>query len=233
MIASYAAFMTGRSFQVLGDGTASGIFREMKDENGGSQSLFEEGAKSKNPMFLRAAEDIFTCALPWMKVPEGDGLQDLQAADPTKKTIEERCMAGKRKYEKLNIGAIKFIPWEKEKGTSEQAGNNSGLQTVAGGFAEKGREPLRYGIIRLPFRMPIPFKIGGDFGEYAQGEVFVPVLLNPGLRVKLVKNEGKQNNDFENTEFEDSKSSSPPPSVGAEQNPPPEEDSSFNVDQNK
>lgn len=202
MIATYATFMAARSFQVLGDGTGADFFIEtLTGEEGDYQRFMQEMEESKNPAFVRVAEDIFTCGLPWMSAPRDDVLER-QSANEQERTIEERCMSAKRKYDTLNIGDMAFIPFDpSQDDLKEKNGEVTGMETVLAGYAEKGREPLRFGVLKLPYRTPIVF----DFfnltgGKLSQGEIFVPVLLNPGLRIKLQKaKEGDPEEDFKNS----------------------------------
>jgi len=204
MIATYSAFMAGRSFQVLGDETSANLFVEATDLSGDQgQPFLAEMNGAKYPAFFRVAEDIFTCALPWMSAPQDDALEDLPNKDPDKITIDDRCMSGRRKYETLNIGNITFTPWEPG-GTASAAlgGNQSGLETVTDAFSEPGRDPLKYGVLRLPYRTPILFDFTGAFGgQFHSNEVFVPLLLNPGLDIKLEEGDGNEEKDFESSAF--------------------------------
>lgn len=208
MVATYATFMAARSFQVLGDGTGADAFYETTTgEIGQYQRFLQEMEESKNPAFVRVAEDIFTCALPWMNAPREDVLEN-QSTNNQERTIEERCMSAKRKYDTLNIGDMAFIPFDPNQDElKEKNGEVTGMETVLGGFSEKGRDPLRYGVLKLPYRTPIIF----DFfnltgGQLSQGEIFVPVLLNPGLRIKLKKAEdGDPNADFKNSALKEQK----------------------------
>ena len=75
------------------------------------------------------------------------------------------------------------------------------LNEVTGGFSEKNRKPLRYGIMSIKYRMPILFNPYGAFGANGEepiirDEVFVPVLLNPGLSEGL-KEADKSKKDFD------------------------------------
>lgn len=206
MVATYAAFMAGRSFQVLGDQTGSELFQENGNKEGGESSEFlAEMKASKYPGFFRVAEDIFTCALPWMAAPQGDRLQAL-AQDEQEKTVDERCAAGKRKYETFNVGTPVFIPWDPSGSKSASLmDDSSGLEKVKEGFTEQGRDPLRYGVLRLAYRTPLIFPIMADSptAKFHSGEVFVPVLLNPGLRIELKKDDGSRDGeeDFANSTF--------------------------------
>ncbi len=212
MIATYAAFMAGRSFQVLGDQTGTAFFKESLDENGSNpQEFLAEMKNAKNMGFIRVAEDIYTCALPWMRVPKEDELNPIQIKNPEEgPTAQERCLSGNRKYEKLNIGEMSFKPWNEEQERAVDSGDSSGLIPVKGGFAEErqldpsgqdevlganARDPLRYGILELPFRTPVLFGFGlTDSRDQPifQSRVTVPVLLNPGLQIKLEKGDNEQ-----------------------------------------
>jgi hypothetical protein len=209
-IATYAAFMAARSFQVLGDQTGAQAFLEMVSLDGDqTQRFMQEFEGSKYPAFFRVAEDIFTCGLPWMSVPDGDAEGSL-LQDDREKSTEERCMSGKRKYATLNIGEISFAPFDPEDNGSLLSADQSGLEDVAGGFAEDGRNPLRYGVLRLPYRSPILFDPMGTInGRLYQGEIYVPALLNPGLSIELKEgsnndaNEAFKNSALKNEEGSD------------------------------
>ena len=195
-IATYAAFMAGRSYQVFGDQTGADFFDEAGEKK---QKLLGD---QKTVTALRVAEDIFTCSLPWVKVPEGDAQSTFNPLD-TKKDPTSRCMEGKRKYETTNIGkTIKFSPFDKDKVESFQ--KKPQLNEVVGGYSETGRKPMRYGILSIKYRTPVlfnpmnvfynqsasagktpdalmPVRKGSDGELLIYDEVFVPILLNPGL----------------------------------------------------
>jgi len=216
MVATYAAFMAGRSFQVLGDQTGAEFYQEnaSKEDGGIPQNFLNEMKDSKYPGFFRVAEDIFTCALPWMAAPAGDRLQNITDTD-REKTIDERCAAGKRKYETFNVGTPVFIPWDPAGSKSSFFDQTSGLEKVNESFTEVGRDPLRYGVLRITYRTPLIFPMPElqyvdsrdrprNTAEFHTGEVFVPVLLNPGLRIELKKAEGGDaEKDFENSAFKE------------------------------
>jgi len=209
MIATYAAFMAGRSFQVLGDQAGASFFMEALDDNGGrTQEFLAEYKDAKNKAFVRVAEDIYTCALPWMTVPRADETESMRMQNPQEgPTTEERCRSGKRKYETLNIGQIAFKAWNEEQERAIDRGDSSGMILVKGGFAEgrrwdaereeesltdQARNPLSYGILELPFRTPILFGFGYSVDGKTplfQSQVSVPVLLNPGLAITLEKDD--------------------------------------------
>lgn len=200
MIATYAAFMAGRSYQVFGDQTGASYFEEMKSKSislgGGAKSNTLLGDTGKTVTAFRVAEDIFTCSLPWMTVPQGDGT----ASTGGGRDFASRCQEGKRKYENTNIGrVISFAPFEKD--ASSMVKKATQLNEVTGGFSEKNRKPLRYGIMSIKYRMPILFNPYGAFGANGEepiirDEVFVPVLLNPGLSEGL-KEADKSKKDFD------------------------------------
>lgn len=204
LIASYANFMAARSFQVLGDQTAREIFVEATDLQGETtQEFLAETKDSKHIAFIRAAEDIFTCALPWMTVPEDDRLGGTAPKDPNKITPDERCQAGRRKYEKLNIGDMSFAAWDPENAKAAAFAGGSGLEKLEPqGFSEPGRGKMQYGVLKLPYRTPIIFNLGGLFGDgFHSNAVFVPVVLNPGLDVKLQEASGDAEGEFKNSNF--------------------------------
>jgi len=146
------------------------------------------------------AEDIFTCALPWMEVPEGDG-NLFTSGNLSERTSAERCKEGDRRYDVLNVGKnIRFATFEEEEGGG--FGGAAELEIVSSAFAEPGRVPLRFGIMNLRYRTPIVFDPLGVFTEnfednLVRDEVFVPVLLNPGLLSGITRDQGIGDNDFD------------------------------------
>lgn len=208
-IATYAAFMAGRSYQVVGDQTNADFFKEETGQNflgqtGGGHLFDDLKGTSGDPTLavVRAAEDIFTCALPWISVPGDDAQDSFQNdADAMKKSFSERCMEGKRKYQKLNIGkSLRFLPFDRSSGNDVSKFKN--LELVKGGFSEQGRDPLRYGILNMKYRTPLIFNPMGSFisendSPFIKDEVFVPVLINPGLRTGLQDNRNSNEQDFD------------------------------------
>ncbi len=193
MVATYAAFMAGRSYQVFGDQQGAAHFGEIAAE-GKSQQLIEDLGKTVTA--FRVAEDIFTCGLPWVQVPEGDAETQL-TPEQQRENRFGRCLEGKRKYEKTNIGkALTFAPFKQD--DSSSLSRDQKLDDVAGSFTESGRAPLRYGILSLKYRVPLMFNPMGVFSESGESEplvrdeVFVPVLLNPGLSDGLKKAENNE-----------------------------------------
>ena len=208
MVATYAAFMAGRSYQIYGDQTNANMFQEVSAKTnllGGATGKNEGqllGDMGKTVTAFRVAEDIFTCGLPWVTVPEGDAESGVNPVDQ-KDTRFSRCLEGKRKYEKSNIGrAITFAPFKKEQG--DLLSGKQRLDEVSGSLSEPGRAPLRYGIMSIKYRVPLMFNPMGVFtqsGEkepLVQDEVFVPILLNPGLSDGL-KEQKNQEKDFEDS----------------------------------
>lgn len=194
-IATYAAFMAGRSYQVMGDQTAAETFLESAKSGGADKFLDQEQTLAA----IRTAEDIFTCALPWIAVPQGDALADIDDREIERKP-ELRCMEGKRKYKSMNVGSGKnrsldFLPF-KEDGSS--AFGTPKLGEVTGGFKEAGRDPLRYGILHLTYRTPLLFNPYNLFAVNEKSRtvrdgVYVPILLNPGLESGLKNKPTGQN----------------------------------------
>lgn len=193
-IATYAAFMGARSYQVYATHVGADQFQEIPAE---SESFIGEKGDgtllsdlTKTASAHRVAEDIFTCALPWMTVPKED--QTGSTVD-VPKTPEERCMEGKRKYEVTNVAKPTIRPFS----LKDDFQDKTKLTVVPDGFSEEGREKLRFGIFILAYRKDIPFNIMGLFknkdGEDSTAlqandesddsiqSVYVPVLLNPGL----------------------------------------------------
>lgn len=187
-IATYAAFMSGRAYQVLGSQENSESFLEITKAGGAQKFL----ANEKNLGAIRVAEDIFTCALPWISLPEGE-LDTTPTAFELEKSPTARCGEGKRKYRKLNVGtgkaeekSLDFMPFKID-------GSSLGkpkLEEVKGGFTEQGRSPLRYGILKLKYQTPVLYNLGNLFGSeglVARDYVYVPILLNPGLASGLTE----------------------------------------------
>ncbi len=211
-IATYAAFMSARSFQVLGDQTGQEAFKEKGQ--GGQQTGFLSDLGENVVAAYRVAEDVYTCALPWMSVPKGDEKVQFKP-DPNKPILaHERCLEGKRKYQSTNVAkALNFQPFKKDDGTGSE---EKSLDEVPGSFVERTgsatllnpnagrRDPLRYGILVLKFRTPLLFNPGNILrinGEDAmvRDEVYVPVLLNQGLSAVLKKKDEKSK-DFSEAE---------------------------------
>ena len=213
-IASYAAFMAARSYQVLGDQTGAGFFHEGEDG--------ELLGDLKQVAAIQTADDIFTCAIPWMSVPDGDGNNQNFQFDQKQIGYNERCQSGKRKYEKLNIyDKLEFFPFDDSGGGGLNM-NAEKLEEVKDGFAEKDRSPLRYGILKMSYKTRVLFNFfnilpaenddedpnagdlrqavalssmpGLDSNGFVYQTVYVPVLLNPGLESGL-KNKAPQTND--------------------------------------
>lgn len=184
-IATYAAFMAGRSYQVLGDMRGSAEIEEVTAD--GSRQEFLKELKDKEIISVQqVAEDIFTCALPWVRVPPGDGDDPGFGEDESDKPTSYRahCLEGQRKYEKMNIGDEKKLTFAVF--GDQSAFGNIEFDKVPGAYAEEGREGIRYGILTLKYRTPIladplgVFTKGGE-NPYAFGEVSTPILINPGL----------------------------------------------------
>ena len=205
-IATYAAFMGARSYQVYGDHRS--ILAELPEElipkevtpDGGVQNLLEnENALS----IVRTAEDIFTCALPWYGVPDGDADGELFALEQDNSAFA-RCREGQRKYERTNINRrISMFRFDRETSPQlAQANDGALLERVADSFAEEGREPIRYAILKLQYKNrllfnvlnafdgPAPTRVNGEivvrnvndnFRQRQWHSVHVPVLLNAGL----------------------------------------------------
>lgn len=215
-IATYAAFMSARSYQVFGDQTGAAFFDEVSTtpSSGDGKDLKLLSDLGNTVTALRVAEDIFTCSLPWVKVPEGDAQSTLTAFQ-NKNDMSSRCMEGKRKYETTNIGkTIKFAPFEKD---NKKILDKPQLNEVVGAYAEKGRKPMRYGILSIKYRTPIlfnpmnvfgtplsasqadktlmPLRAGSSGDLMLYDEVFVPVLLNPGLSEGLSKPDPSKKSD--------------------------------------
>lgn len=228
-IATYAAFMSARSYQVFGDQS----YKQDASGFGNVEPYFEIGPNGQvQPLLgdlkiaaaLRVAEDLYTCSLPWMTVPAGDREGVMKPPEPGKPhPPEDRCMEGKRKYEKLNVGKnLDFLTFKDPSGSPNNTQTN--LELVEGGYRERGtnrltkedefRDPLRYGILRLRYRTPLLFNPMGSFasedgnklfgifevngnGEFVSDAVYVPALINPGLST------GLQDKKSEDKEFDD------------------------------
>jgi hypothetical protein len=182
-IATYAAFMAARSYQVIGDQTGAELFDEANGSFGKKTKLL--GDLGKTVAAFRVAEDIFTCSLPWISVPQGDALIQVNPTE-VQRNPTMRCLEGKRRYQNTNIGkSLKFSPFKRNPNPNETK-----LDDVPGSFTEKGRLPLRYGILNLKYRTPIiynPMNVFGEKGALVQGQVNVPILLNPELEAGLQK----------------------------------------------
>jgi hypothetical protein len=188
-VATYAAFMAARSYQVFGDQTSS--FRDGNPYGDGAIYYLKD---LKTLAAMQAGEDIFTCALPWINPPDGETQNAISDADQAKIPLA-RCAEWKRKYEKLNIGVgnsdKRSLDFASFKQDSAQSGfEPPKLDSIVGGFSEDGRNPLRYGILHLRYRTPVlfnPFNIMkmADPDTLLRDDVYVPVLLNPGLESGL------------------------------------------------
>ncbi len=211
-VATYAAFMAARSYQVYGDQTGKDFFEE-RSESGSSKKLFEDDADTYT--IIRTAEDIFTCALPWVKPPQSDVLGSAPANDD----FRAGCMEGERKYENTNINkAITFLKFEQDTSASNFA-DRAQLENLTGGFAEKGRDPMRFAIMKLQFKNKLiinPYNVfdgeapstseqGATVVKYVDDKerarrwhkVFVPVVLNPGLESGVVEAPQNENTDVD------------------------------------
>ncbi|MBN8553814.1 MAG: pilus assembly protein [Deltaproteobacteria bacterium] len=200
-VATYAAFMAARSYQVLGDQTSSGS-QQAPYGNGANYYLKD----LKTLAAMQTAEDIFTCALPWMSVPDGDSDTVINNSDLEKIPLI-RCMEGKRKYEQLNIGvgsansrSLDFASFKADE--SGSAFEPPKLDLVAGAFGENARETMRYGILHLRYRTPIlfnPFNVlkMDNPDQLVRNDVYVPVLLNPGLQSGLKARDKEEKEEVE------------------------------------
>lgn len=193
-IATYAAFMAGRSYQVYGDHQGLQAFEE---QNG-------ESVLSDLPVLSiqRTAEDIYSCALPWVQVDEDD-IQDRQALNDREGFIS-RCAEGNREYAANAMNTqIQFVRFDNEE---RFGGTDALLETVEGSYHEIDREPLRYAILRLQHRRPFVFDFMGLFdnessfsGTRSAQRVYAPVLLNPGIGAGVIEGgeEDSEENPFE------------------------------------
>ncbi len=204
-IATYSAFMAARSYQVMGDYDRVDSPEELnvyetKDAKGKITPFMDKVTVAAPYM---VAEDIFTCALPWVTVPDGEAEKRPEKPDEDNllSVTSSRCMEGKRKYKNFNVGdAIRFQPFGEDQSslTSALSGKKeTDLNKVERAYTERGRSPLQYGILSMQYKKPILFNPFGVFNS-AQGkskiyvdEVFVPVLLNPGLKSKFKEDEKK------------------------------------------
>jgi hypothetical protein len=193
-VASYAAFMGARSYQVYGNTSGREYYQERSGSAGDERLLDSE----KNLTVIRTAEDIFTCALPWVVPPKSDILGSAGSDQ-----ARAGCMEGERKYEKTNINkSITFYKYD-DNALAALSGGGGMMETLQAGFKEKDREPMRYAIMQLRFRNPLIFNVFGVFdGADSKSEggnslnrsvrekiwhkVHVPALLNPGLESGLV-----------------------------------------------
>lgn len=186
-IANYAAFMAARSYQVFGNMEGADLIEEMAGPGGEIQPLLKEIRDKQRLPVQIVAEDIYTCALPWIKVPDND-------AEFAFKTDEEDlllqddpgCMEGKRKYQAMNAGDEKKLTFSLFKDGGDFGGQED-LEDVPGAFAERGRSLLRYGILSIRYRSPIVMDPLGVFtannkeDPYVYGSAYTPVVINSGL----------------------------------------------------
>jgi hypothetical protein len=201
-VATYAAFMAARSYQVYGDQSGADFHGEVS-----GSKLLSDLSDQETLSVIRTAEDIFTCALPWMTVPAGDELAPFDESSRSKGQLP--CLEGKRKYQKTNIDKqIAFYRFEDRSLGSQQ--NQNFLEPVAGAYIEAGREPLRFAIMRLRYKNPMLTDLMGAFDNWvvsraARGrttideelervydgrvwfEVHVPALLNPSVAAGVKK----------------------------------------------
>lgn len=199
-IATYAAFMAGRSYQVYGNRAGADQIQEH-----GSQTLLDD--QQVIPV-LRVAEDIFTCGLPWVRVPEGDlensSVLNFQDQD-SQAALFRSCAEGKRKYESTNINRrLTVFRFDNSVSVTQAQASGRLLEEVQGAFAEPNREALRFAILKLQYKQPLVLNILGVYDRYNARyvengqvqieenvtdrfrnsfwhDVHVPLLLNPGL----------------------------------------------------
>lgn len=203
-VATYAGFMAARSYQVYGDQTGREAFKE--EMQSGTQNLFDD---MKTLSVIRTAEDIFTCALPWVMPPKDDLVGSAPLGGGSEKA---GCMEGERKYESTNINKqIGFLKFDDDQNSN--FAQRAQLETLTKGYKEINREPMRFAILRLQFKNRLlinPYNVfdgtntttndaGVKVVRYVDDKVrnkkwhkiYVPVLLNPGLESGV--NEAPQN----------------------------------------
>lgn len=189
-VATYAAFMAGRSYQVYGNHEGLSRFSELTEE-GDETPLLED---VPTLAAIRVAEDIFTCSLPWVSVPSDD-VENVNEDELV--GITRSCFEGHRNYESFNINEeIEFESFDRSGG-----GGATGelIESVESGFREgqigghlEERAPLRFAIMRLRYRNPMIiargfFRDEDRFGPERWARVHVPILLNPGLESGVVE----------------------------------------------
>ncbi len=207
-VATYAGFMAARSYQVYGDHTGREAFKEQMQS--GTQNLYDD---MKTLSVIRTAEDIFTCALPWVSPPKDDLIGSAPLFDPSGKG---GCMEGERKYESTNINKqIGFLKFDDDQNTN--FAQRAQLETLTKGFKEPNREPMRFAILRLQYKNRLlinPYNVFDDkiTTTNEQGvkmerfvddkerakrwhKIYVPVLLNPGLESGVKDTPEDQAND--------------------------------------
>jgi len=193
-VATYAGFMAARSYQVYGDHTGREAFKEQMQS--GTQNLYDD---MKTLSVIRTAEDIFTCALPWVNPPKDDLIGTAPINDTTGKA---GCMEGERKYQSTNINKqIGFLKFDEDPNTN--FAQRAQLETLTKGYKENNREPMRFAILRLQYKNRLiinPYNVfdgpttttneaGIKVEKYVNDKerakkwhkIYVPVLLNPGL----------------------------------------------------
>lgn len=200
-IATYASFMAARSYQVYGNHTGAELFEEQLTED--TQALLE--SEGDTLTVIRVAEDIMTCGLPWLGVPEEDKL----GADPSNQDLERDpyagCMEGKRRYRETNIRRqLAVFRFDSETSAELAAANNGSLlEEVQGGFRETERKAAQFAILKLSYKNFLPFNYFGflnrettttdengksirviqddNYRARFWHSVHMPLLLNPGL----------------------------------------------------
>ena len=211
-IATYAAFMAARSYQVYGDKKGAAFFKE-----GNEAGRLLEGEKTLP--IIRTAEDILTCGLPWLSAPRDD-LENAQSLDPQKQKEDmyAGCAEGKRQYKETNINKNITI-FRFDKSASLQSLRSQGvslLEAVPNAYHEAEREPLRYSILKLQYKNQLLYNLMSVFDGAATiieddksqtitardderakrwHAVYVPLLLNPGLNSGLQIVDSSSGND--------------------------------------
>lgn len=233
-VASYAAFMAARSYQVYGDhqdllsrasSEALEVYPKEIGADGNEQNLLED---ERALTIIRTAEDIMTCALPWVSVSDEDKLSERDQgqddeADPL------GCLEGKRKYEDTNINRqLTIFRFDSSSSPDlAQADTGSLLEKVESGYREANRDPLRYAILKLQYKNKLLFNIMGAFDRQATlpdgsggvittrvndsyrnriwHAVHVPLLLNPGAHsgVEIAEDDNAGSDIDERVELEE------------------------------
>lgn len=189
-MATYAGFMATRSYQVYGDQTGREAFQETVFS--GEQELLSELPALAT---IQTAEDIFTCGLPWVRPPQDDVIGS--GADD-----RAGCMSNQRQYQSTNINrSFAFVSFENpELAERNQAGN---FLPIEDGYAENGRFPARYAILKLQYKNNLilnPYNVfdgdttdGRNVSDFDRrrlwSRVYIPVSIEPGLETGVSRAE--------------------------------------------
>lgn len=188
LVARYAAFMTARSLQVWGGG---GQIKWTPAE------VYGGGSNTKAFPFRKVFEDIYTCGVPWARVPP----DDLKNRAETDDYIVHCGATGERKYEQTNLYEARAKRYDDKdpQGVGMHRVGNSFFEMInfcsGPQCASTSDLPLRFGVLEVTYKVPLLFGIvpgvakkteeltkGVVAGGLIDG-VAAPLLLNPGLLV--------------------------------------------------